>query len=623
MMASRGMAWIAFGFAWILPGLDRGRAEEKDTNQTEAQAADYTLESLWADFDPRREPLEAEVFRSEDEDQGSIRIDWLYFTGQTWEGEKTRVFAYRGAPKTGKNLPGILHIHGGGQTANIDWPRYWARRGYVCVSFDFCGDTNLPNLGPEYRRQHFTKWGKIQANMMQIGGGGQMEPTPRHNPWHNWVRMARRSITLLENHPQVDPRRIGIFGISVGGTMTWMVAGIDPRVKAAVPIYGNGWESYRYPPDGPQDPPDRDKVLWRRLIAPETYAPRITCPILFLSATNDGHGKMDLAEHTLALTRSATKRQLFTAGYDHHLEPAEGRCLALWMDAHLKGEGGPWPEAPKIQAQDAGVPQLLIQPDRPEEVEQVDLYYCLNNRVPMSRFWQVVHEVERREAAWSGPAPFLDPGDVIFAFTTVSYRSGRRVSSSLLEFEAASLPSARPTLKPQLLISEMAGLEDWYFVPAYTDPNQEIGYFQPWSGARGEKGFTLNPRLFGAETMNFHIGTHKIGAPPWSGAGRRSLALDVLTERLPAKLQVKVVENNRQPTFKEYFATPELRPSSEAWTTLELAPEQLVDAQGNKLPGWEKVNFLALVGSSPSGRPPVFKRLRWIIKESAANRKDR
>jgi acetyl esterase/lipase len=79
---------------------------------------------LWSGYDPRAEPLEIAVAKSWDE--GAIRFEQLTFTGETWEGTKVRVFAYRGAPANGALLPGMLHLHGGGQTASLDWVRYWA-----------------------------------------------------------------------------------------------------------------------------------------------------------------------------------------------------------------------------------------------------------------------------------------------------------------------------------------------------------------------------------------------------------------------------------------------------------------------------------------------------------------
>ena len=68
-----------------------------------------------------------------------IALEKLRFTSERDEGGKVRVFAIRGRRETDSSLPGILHIHGGGQTASLDWVRYWAKRGYVCVTFDYTG----------------------------------------------------------------------------------------------------------------------------------------------------------------------------------------------------------------------------------------------------------------------------------------------------------------------------------------------------------------------------------------------------------------------------------------------------------------------------------------------------
>ena len=204
--------------------------------------------SLWEGFDPRGAPLEIEVARAWDEE--SSRLEELYFTGETWEGEKARVFAYRGVPSGPAGparVPGVLHIHGGGQTASIEWVKYWCRRGYASVSFDFCGK-HPTRTGPH------TLWGRVKGDMMTVGGGRILQPDPRHCPWFHWALAARRALTLLEEHPRVDGGRLGIFGISVGGTLTWIVAGTDERVKAAVPIYGCGWDSYPKPWDDPSEP---------------------------------------------------------------------------------------------------------------------------------------------------------------------------------------------------------------------------------------------------------------------------------------------------------------------------------------------------------------------------------
>lgn len=50
---------------------------------------------------------------------------------------------------------------------------------------------------------------------------------------------AIRGIDLLAARPEVDPEKIGVTGISGGGAMSWFIAAIDPRIKAAAPVCGN------------------------------------------------------------------------------------------------------------------------------------------------------------------------------------------------------------------------------------------------------------------------------------------------------------------------------------------------------------------------------------------------
>jgi len=49
---------------------------------------------------------------------------------------------------------------------------------------------------------------------------------------------CRRGITFLEEQPEVDADSIGVFGHSMGGRLTGLVAGTDRRVKDAAPSVG-------------------------------------------------------------------------------------------------------------------------------------------------------------------------------------------------------------------------------------------------------------------------------------------------------------------------------------------------------------------------------------------------
>ncbi len=119
-----------------------------------------TPESVWAGFDPRDEPREVEVLRRWTEHGASYRE--FTFTGMTHEGSRVRVYAIASVPEGRTRLPGVLHVHGGGQTVNPAWLRFWNDRGYAALTFNWGG------VWPG--REKFTDWGKLtQGNHRDAG----------------------------------------------------------------------------------------------------------------------------------------------------------------------------------------------------------------------------------------------------------------------------------------------------------------------------------------------------------------------------------------------------------------------------------------------------------------------
>jgi dienelactone hydrolase len=563
------------------------------------QAID-AVQKLWAGYDPRAEPLEIEVVKTWDEDL--IRIEELRFTGETWEGKNVRAFAYRGAPRQGENLPGVLHLHGGGQTASLDWVRFWTRRGYVSVSHDFCGKH------PQRTADKVTDWAAAPAYMaMPTVPTSKVRPTPRYSAWYHWILLGRRAITLLQQHALVDPERIGVFGISVGGTLTWMVAGVDPRVKAAVPIYGVGQNTYTFPWQTPEDPVSEETRIFRKTLAPEAYAPHVKCPLLFMNGSNDHHGRLDLGMRTLALaTKTPMLREIYSPGDIHHIEPPEARDLPLWMDYFLKGEGPAWPESPGIKVEGGGKsPTITVTVDRPDEVDEIKVYYGLNNPWPTSRFYRVVVPQKVAGADYSGPAPILNADDVIYTFANVAYRSGIRLSTRLIKVDAKNLSGVQPALERTLLIDPMDDHAAWFWWLAGTDPVNQQDLFKAWTGLNGEQGFTHVP------DSSFSFATTALGDPQWTSAGTHALIIDVWADALPETLEVSVSTTFFQPGQVSYKYRPTFGEPKAAWIILRLNPNDFKDDKGNALASWKNCDFICFSGKSGPGKHAVFKNLRW------------
>ena len=49
---------------------------------------------------------------------------------------------------------------------------------------------------------------------------------------------ARRGLDYLSRRPDIDANRLGVSGISLGGILSGLVAGVDPRVKVVMTADG-------------------------------------------------------------------------------------------------------------------------------------------------------------------------------------------------------------------------------------------------------------------------------------------------------------------------------------------------------------------------------------------------
>jgi cephalosporin-C deacetylase-like acetyl esterase len=581
-----------------------------------------TPEKLWRDFDPQSPDLDIESLKKWEENGASF--EKLRFTSERESGGKVRVFAIRGAPREGARLPGILHIHGGGQTASLEWVRFWAKRGYVCVTFDY--------TGPWAGRKEYTDWGPIkQGNLTDAQGGLMFRPNARASSFFHWAVAARRALTLLSYHPKVDRDRLGVFGVSVGGTLCWIVAGTDERVKAVVPIYGCG---YNY---------DRKKTVWgfpdlnpalvlfNRVLAPEGYASSIRAPLLFLDATNDFHGWMDNAYEILAQTH-VTRRLAFTPRYNHHVDAAQAANLPAWMDWQLRG-GPPFPDDPRLELRivpDAD-PTASVLPDDARHVERVDVYYALGEKPPPNRFWRHV-STTRTANAWKARLPILKSNDKFQAFANVRYQSGVCLSTNLARRLSTAGPRGEPLASLKWSASPKAEGDEpgapFVFARASTDPLSPTPYFLRSEDRTNPDAVCLNPALFGKH-IPFGILSHYIGDPGYAGRKGMSLAFeyqgdfivdhsvstpgDVKKSETPsAGLTIEVTSHDWTPLARHYTAHIETQSPAAEWHPVALSVSQFRTADGKPLQSWRDLDKLEIRGTTTKEQPPRFRRFHWV-----------
>lgn len=220
----------------------------------------------------------------------------LFYDGLPHQGKPTRVFAFYGAPaaRPGERLPAMVLVHGGGGTAFDRWVRLWNQRGYAAIAMDLCGCVPVGSYG---------KWQRHEAGGPPGWGGFDQIDAPAPDQWtYHAVAGAILGHSLIRSYPEVDPGRIGVTGISWGGYLTCIIAGVDPRFRFAVPVYGCGflgdnsaWVS-QLEKMGPEK-----AGRWLRWWDPSVYLKDAKMPMLWVTGTNDFAYPMDSLQKSYRL----------------------------------------------------------------------------------------------------------------------------------------------------------------------------------------------------------------------------------------------------------------------------------------------------------------------------------
>ncbi len=206
----------------------------------------------------------------------------LYFEGIPYHGKPTKVFAFYGTPAqaAGSKVPGIVLVHGGLGTAYADWVKLWNSRGYAAIAFDHFGGIPVRNASNDGWQTH-----------PDAGPSQAADETAPANQWmYHAVADTLLATSLLASFPEVDSTKIGITGVSWGAVVSCIVAGLDDRLRYAIPVYGCGYISLKSC-DGSQfvgidQPPEKVKS-WRKLYDPAQYLPNARLPMLWVDGTND------------------------------------------------------------------------------------------------------------------------------------------------------------------------------------------------------------------------------------------------------------------------------------------------------------------------------------------------
>jgi dienelactone hydrolase len=151
----------------------------------------------------------------------------------------------------------------------------------------------------------------------------------------------RRAVDLLRAREDVDDRRIGYLGISYGGAMGGLLAGLEDRIAAFVLAVGDGGlvEHFTEPGDTESGLTEVPRDQWRpwleamKPIEPLRHVGKATAPMLFQSARNDEAVPPRDARRFQEAGPETKEVRWYDSG---HFLPAQAVCdQARWLAEHL------------------------------------------------------------------------------------------------------------------------------------------------------------------------------------------------------------------------------------------------------------------------------------------------
>jgi len=276
-----------------------------------------------ADIDPYRLdelaklPLDVKVIKDTVTD--GIRVMHVRFTSEVYEGRPVRIFGIYavGAAVEGK-VPGVLWTQSGLARASEHFPMLLARRGYGCLCID------APFRG-------YRSTGVAGLDVWHIG-----DPIGKHSA----VRLARalhRGVTFLASRPEIDSARIGAAGSSWGGYSSFLVAGLDARVRVASTFFGCGNLQLGSAWDRELGKlPAGQLERWRRLYDPAARLPeRRDLAVMITTGTNDHFYRVPAVSKTY-LDARGDKRLGWFPHWNHGLPPRGDEMVFEFLDHHLQ-----------------------------------------------------------------------------------------------------------------------------------------------------------------------------------------------------------------------------------------------------------------------------------------------
>jgi dienelactone hydrolase len=318
-------------------------------------------------LDRPRVPLN--IREKEPQRDGRLVTEHLSFASEKKpDGNEERVPVLLVRPeKVTRKLPAVIVLHGtgGSKEGQRSWLVNLARRGIIGVAID--------------ARYHGERAGGAKgaaAYNAAIVRAWQSKPgEPQEHPFYfDTVWDLWRTLDYLQTRDDVDGKRLGMIGFSMGGIETWLAASVDERVRVAIPaiavqsfrwsLENDRWQGRANTIRTAHETAAKDlgeekvnrkvcRALWEKVIpgildqfdCPSMVRLSAGRPLLILNGENDANCPLGGAKLAFAAAEEAYRKAdasdqlkiMVATGVGHTVTAEQQKAALEWLERWLKG----------------------------------------------------------------------------------------------------------------------------------------------------------------------------------------------------------------------------------------------------------------------------------------------
>jgi len=337
-------------------------AQETPKYSPPAQVKSSFLKML----DRPKVPLDVKVSTPKSLGGGAVLEELSFASEKKADGSMERVPTLVLLPeKISGRLPAVIVLHGTGGTkeSQLGFMKELVKRGIIAVAIDA-----RYHGGRAHGAKGSAAYNDAIAKAWSTKAGMPMEhPFYYDTVWDLW-----RLVDYLETRPDVDAKKLGMIGFSMGGIETWLAASVDDRILVSVPAIAV--QSFRWSLENEQwqgrantikkvheqaakdlgETKVNQKVcrqVWSKIIpgilddydCPSMLRLFAGRPLLILSGTKDGNcsyggAKIAIAspERTYKEANAPDRLRVMVEEVGHTVTPSQRAAALDWFEKWLK-----------------------------------------------------------------------------------------------------------------------------------------------------------------------------------------------------------------------------------------------------------------------------------------------